>query len=433
LSLRPAATLLATLAVLMAIVGVWSPNPVLSTIWSLPAALLLLGLAYESVVIARAHVHLHIVAPERWFLGRSSSIRFEFRHALKNRTLTLEVAPSAPDGFSRDGTIRAVCVAAGVPAGLQLEVVPRGLGVHIWPPVRARVGGVLRLAWWPQDMQEECAVRVGPDLLRDGPRAAGVGAVGNRSGRTLGAGAELLQLRPYQSDDSLRVIDWKASARSQRLVSRDFSEDQHLEIVILIDAGRASGLGAGELDRFGHYVNVAARLAQYAVSQDDLVGLIIFADRPMLELAPARGAAAVMRIRAALGAARVEAAESNPLHAAVRVRSLARHRSLVVVLTDMDDATVAGQLAGAVRFLMPKHLPFVAGLSSVAAETLARSPARRWLDPYRALAAQEYCVSLERKVRALRAFGAPALVARPEQLDRAVFGAYSTFRRLRRV
>jgi hypothetical protein len=103
------------------------------------------------------------------------------------------------------------------------------------------------------------------------------------------------------------------------------------------------------------------------------------------------------------------------------------------MLTDMDDATAAGQLAGAVRLLMPKHLPFVAGLSSGAAETLARLPARGWLDPYRALAAQEYCVSLERKVRALRALGAPALIARPEQLDRAVIDAYSTFRRLRRV
>jgi uncharacterized protein (DUF58 family) len=432
LSLRPAATLLATLAVAMAIVGNWNPHPLLAAIWSLPAALLLLGLAYESAVVARARVTLRIVSPERWLLGRPGFIRYEFRHAL-NRSLTLQVAPSAPEEFSLDGAIRAVSVAASMPAGLQLAVVPRGLGVHAWPPVRVRVGGVLRLAWWPRQMNDVCAVRVAPDLLRAGSTAAGVDAVGPRSGRMPGAGAELLQLRPYQAGDSLRIIDWKATARSQRLTSRDFSEDQHLEIVILIDAGRASGLGAGELDRFGHYVNVAARLAQFAVSQDDMVGLIIFADRPMLALAPARGVAAVMGIRAALGAARVERAESNPLLAAVRARSLARHRSLVVMLTDMDDATAAGQLAGAVRLLMPKHLPFVAGLSSGAADTLARSPARGWLDPYRALAAQEYCLSLQRKVRALRALGAPALLARPEQLDRAVIEAYSTFRRLRRV
>jgi hypothetical protein len=55
------------------------------------------------------------------------------------------------------------------------------------------------------------------------------------------------------------------------------------------------------------------------------------------------------------------------------------------------------------------------------------------LDPYRSLAAQEYCVGLDRKVRALNALGAPALVARPEHLERAVLAAYANFRRRRRA
>ena len=101
------------------------------------------------------------------------------------------------------------------------------------------------------------------------------------------------------------------------------------------------------------------------------------------------------------------------------------------MLTDVDDATAASQLAQAVRLLLPKHLPFIAGLSSAAAEAMARAPAGQWLDPYRALAAQEYCIGLERKVSALHALGAPALVARPEYLEQAVFAAYEGFRRRR--
>jgi hypothetical protein len=49
------------------------------------------------------------------------------------------------------------------------------------------------------------------------------------------------------------------------------------------------------------------------------------------------------------------------------------------------------------------------------------------------LAAQEYCVGLERKVQALNALGAPALVARPQHLERAVLAAYTDFRRQRRA
>jgi uncharacterized protein (DUF58 family) len=110
---------------------------------------------------------------------------------------------------------------------------------------------------------------------------------------------------------------------------------------------------------------------------------------------------------------------------------MARHRSLIVFLTDIDDTTADSSLAQAVRYLLPKHLPFIAGLSSSEAELLARAPAQTSLDAYRSLAAQEYCIRLERKAHALKALGAPALVAKPEQLERAVFAAYASFRQRR--
>jgi uncharacterized protein (DUF58 family) len=187
------------------------------------------------------------------------------------------------------------------------------------------------------------------------------------------------------------------------------------------------------LDRFGHYVNLTARFAEHAVAQDDRVGVMLFADQPLATLAPGRGIGTVLRIRQMLAAAAPKLAESNPLNAALRIRTLVRHRSLIVMLTDVDDATVAGQLASAARLLLPKHLPLIAGMSSPEAEALRVAPAHSWLDPYESLAAQEYCSRLERNVRALRALGAPALVTRPERLERAVFEAYAEFRNRRRV
>jgi uncharacterized protein (DUF58 family) len=274
---------------------------------------------------------------------------------------------------------------------------------------------------------------VTPDLLRDDAERAGATGSGTRARSLLGAGGEVLQLREYRPGDPQHVIDWKATARSNRLVSRDFSEDQHLEIILAIDAGRASALRAGDLDRFGHYANIAARFAEHAVAHDDQVGLVIFADRPLASIAPGRGIGTVARIRALLTATQPATAESNPLNAVLRIRQLVRHRSLVVMLTDLDDATVAGQLASAARLLLPKHLPLVAGLASPEAQALAHDQAKGWLAPYEALAAQEYCARLARNAAALRALGAPTLLALPNQMERAVFDAYAEFRMRRRV
>src|SRR6201999_119463 len=125
------------------------------------------------------------------------------------------------------------------------------------------------------------------------------------------------------------VIDWKASARIDRLISREFVQDEGLQIILVLDVGRSSALQAGSLDRFGHYVNIAARLAQFAAQRDDSVGLALYADRVLMALPPARGARAVARLRTVLANSRVEYSESDALHAAVRVRAMARHRSLI--------------------------------------------------------------------------------------------------------
>jgi uncharacterized protein (DUF58 family) len=365
-------------------------------------------------------------------LGRSSALRFVCTHAMK-RTMALELAPGAPDFFDIDGSVESLQVKAGERAVIERRVTPKRLGQFDWPALRTRTAGPLGLAWWPRPVACPGGVRIQPDLFRNAGEVKGVAAIGSRASVDTGAGAEVLRLRDYRAGDPPRVIDWKASARADRLISREFSQDNGLQIVIAIDAGRSSALRAGLLDRFGHYVNVAARLAQFAAERDDLVGLVVYADRPLAALAPARGTSAVARLRTVLAASRVERTESNPLYAATRVRSLVRHRSLIVMLTDIDDASAGSQLAQAVRFLLPTHLPFVAALSSAEAESMARASANQWLDPYRALAAQEYCVGLERKARALNALGAPALVAKPDRLEHAVFAAYANFRRRRRA
>ena len=88
--------------------------------------------------------------------------------------------------------------------------------------------------------------------------------------------------------------------------------------------------------------------------------------------APARGLAAVTRVRRTLEQLAVQPAESDPTAAAVSIRHLLRHRGLVVLLTDLDDANVARALARAVRLLSPPHLVVVAGVQSGEIGALAR-------------------------------------------------------------
>jgi uncharacterized protein (DUF58 family) len=248
-----------------------------------------------------------------------------------------------------------------------------------------------------------------------------------------GAGSELHQLRAYLHGDPPASIDWKATARARKLVTREFSEDQHLDVIVAIDAGRLSRMRVGHLDRFGFYANIAARFAQMVVPNDDRIGLLVFADEILALRAPERGMPAVTRICRTLAQLSVAMTESNPLAAAIRIRETLRHRSLIVLLTDLDDASLADQLLATVRMLSPPHLVVVAGVRSREIADLANGSPHESSDPWVALAAQEHEARAAARQLLLRSCGAPVIAAEARLLERAILQQYEQLRRSRRV
>jgi uncharacterized protein (DUF58 family) len=423
--------LLVMLTAVLAVVAVWSEDPQLSRWWELPAALLLLGLAVESLLARRRPPSASLAVPARAYLGRALETAFGFSNDTR-RPVTLEYVPLTPPGFASLGEVRRVVAPPGAGVADPVTLLPVRLGPQSWPALPARLLGPFALAWWSQRLPLAAQVVVAPDALRRALRTRGmVGGV--RARRVVGAGAELHQLRNYQPGDPLARIDWKASARAGSLVTREYSEDQHLDVLVAVDAGRLSRLRCGELDRFGLYGNIAARLAEVATHHDDRVGLVVYADRVLATHPPARGLAATIALRHALERSSVHATESDPTVAAVTIRGLLRHRALVILLTDLDDASVAQQLARAVRLLAPPHLVLVAGVQSGEIAQLARGYARDWHDPYVAIAAAEHEARTAGQRALLARLGAPVVAAPAARLEEELFSRYEALRRARRV
>lgn len=432
MSLSTRAFALIALTVLLGIIGLWTTDLTLRGLWRIPAALILLGLAAEGLMLRRRRFALAVDVAPRGYLGRSLSARV----SLDNRertSLAVEYAPAAPAGIAAPAATRILRAAGSETVHEPLSLMPRKLGAATWPAIRTRVLGNFGLAWWSREIAQAATLTIAPDLLGSGVQRAANAEQGASAGRARGAGAELHQLREYRPGDPLHRIDWKASARRAGLVTREFTEDQHLDVVIALDAGRSSRLAAGGLDRLGTFANVAARFAELAVAHDDRVGLIVYAERVLAAVPPARGRAAVMRVRACLEGVSHAAAESSPLAAALRIRALARHRSLVVMLTDLDDVTTGGELARAVRLLQMRHLVIVAGVAVPEIDELAVAPAQVWTDPYHALAAREWQSRSRAQLKSLRGAGTPVIAARPADLEAAIMSYYARLRRERRI
>jgi len=447
-NLTPLAVVALVAAALLGVAGTWSESVGAFPWWRLVVVLLVAGLTYEFVAVRRRDVSAAWRAAERLFLGRVETLELELGNP-SARTLTLRTLPLLPAGIAEveDAALPDAVNPAERPPedARELRLPARGsartevavraieLGSHDWPPLPVRVLGPLGLAWWSRKVATNARSTVLPDTLGRRATITGSAEAGSAPQSRLGGGHELYQLREYRSGDPRHTIDWKATARTSRLITRVFSEDQHLEIMILLDAGRTSRTEFDGMSQLGHYVNLAARFAEYCATGDDRVGLVVFADRPLRVVPPGRGHSGVLDIRRALAGLEPHPIESDALEAALYVRRLVRHRCLTIVLTDLYESTSTGRLAQAARLLAPKHLPLMIGLLGAEVAALADGEAHDWLDPYRGLAARAYARQVRANIARLGALGALAMTARPEELDRKVLGQYRLLRAQHRV
>lgn len=78
-----------------------------------------------------------------------------------------------------------------------------------------------------------------------------------------GQGADLYALRPYQDGDSARQVDWKATAKTQKLMVREFAREEERRLIIFFDAGIEEITDAAR-ERFDRTIDHCARLVWQA-------------------------------------------------------------------------------------------------------------------------------------------------------------------------
>jgi len=423
--------LLAGATALLGIAGLWYGDE-LRYAWRFPAALLVLAFIIEGSLAKKRKFAIQRNHEAHAALGETFSVDLTVSNA-NERSLTMETQPTYPSGIKGPDMPARFLVDAGKTHTQQFTVLPQQLGRFQWPPIYTRVLGYFGLAWWPYKVVLAGELAVVSSQLSEHERVSGVIAGGEIAMRHRGAGQELIGLRDYRVGDPLRAVDWKATARSGRHTVRLFNEDQQLELVLVIDAGRSSSLQAGTLMRVHHYVNIAARLAEKAIHNGDRVGMVVFADKPLEILTPVKGMAGLMQIRGVLERIRATTQESNPLTAMLEVRRLVHHRSLVPLFTDLDEGERADQLIKATKLISPQHLPLVAALIDEEVETIRAKQAEHWLDPFEALAAETITQEAHNVMLNLIRLGAAVVLERPGALDNAVLNYYEKLRRRRQI
>jgi uncharacterized protein (DUF58 family) len=240
--------------------------------------------------------------------------------------------------------------------------------------------------------------------------------------RRRGEGSEFHQLRDYRTGDSLRQLDWKATARMRRLISRDYQDEQDQQVICLLDCGRRMRALDGRLSQFDHTLTALLLLAYVALREGDAVGLLTFAG-PERWIPPRRTRGALDQLVAAVHDLEPGLRATDYLAAAQAVLARVKKRSLVVLLTnlrDEDDET----LGPALGLLRRHHRVILASLREPDLDRALEAPIERFDQALRAGAIADYLAQRRQAFARLAPGGILALDVLPRQLPVALVNRY---------
>lgn len=301
-------------------------------------------------------------------------------------------------------------------------------GQHSFNGVDLRLCSPLRLWLIAEILPVESEVRVYPNfaritqytLLATDNRLSQIGVLQRRR---RGEGMEFHQLRDYRQEDSPRQIDWKASSRMGRLISREYQDEKDQQIVFLLDCGSRMRARDGELSHFDHTLNAILLLSYVALGQGDAVGLSTFGHERPRFLPPKKSVATVNTLLNTVYDLEPTLQAPDYLVAAENLQKRLTKRTLIILLTnvrDEDDDT----LRPAMTLLRRRHAVTLVSLKEAVLDEITEAFVRDFDTALTRAAALEYLHSRRRQATLLRHGGVHIVDVSPHQLPVAMINHY---------
>ena len=372
---------------------------------------------------------------ERLNLGVANRVSIRVRRSAStsaSRTVELWVRDEAPESWPLRGSLDSESriallkleAAPDEESEASYEVLPTRRGNWSFGGIHARLDSPLGL--WRRWVSQEAAqsVKVFPDvsaveryewMLRNGRSHE----IGLHRVRQRGQGTQFESLRDYTSGDEFKSINWKASARRNKLISTSYEVERDQTILLALDCGRmmtalaltraprtrlslqarpedqagldaflqaaeANGANGSNGHRYGHHlasaeaagddrvalskldcaINASVLLAHVAASMGDAVGLLLFDDEVRAFLPPRKGRAHTGAIIEALYAVQPRLVEPDFAGAYAFLGGRKLRRSLIVTFTDVIDPFSSQELVAASSSLRRSHNPLCVSISN---------------------------------------------------------------------
>src|SRR5690554_3994698 len=345
------------------------------------------------------------------------TILLESNYVWKMKTRVIEELPEA---FQIRDFERRLCLKNGIPSKVNFQLKPVKRGIYLFKSchVFAKHIGLFERRF---SLEEELNLPCYPSfiqlknylLLATTHR---LNELGVKRIRKIGATLEFERIKEYSRGDEYRFINWKATAKTHKVMVNQFEDERSQPIYSFIDKGRAMRMPFKGMTLLDYAINSTLVLSNISILKHDKAGMLTFSDHIENHIVADKKNHQMYLISEALYKIKTNFSESEFGKLYAYSKRKINQRSLIFLYTNFETLDALNRQLPYLRLMNKSHVVVVILFKNTELRKLTMMKAVKTIDIYNQIIAEKFSYEKELIIQELQANGIQTIFTEPENL-----------------
>lgn len=304
---------------------------------------------------------------------------------------------------------------------LNYVISPKSRGKYHFGKIKLLIRSPFSLIQKLHSLHKEQTVRVYPSIIQykrfsflahtNRLEEAGVKKV-----RKVGSSTEFVQIKEFQNGDEFKRINWKATAKAERIMVNHYEDEKAQNIYFIIDKGRLMHMPFDGLSLFDYAINSSLALSGVAKENGDKVGLITFSDIIGSWIPAKSKSAHINTINDALYHQKIRLKESDYSRLYRNIRTKIRERSIMILFTNFDSVVSLRRQLKYIKALSSHHVLIMVSFKNEEIKQLASQQVKSEGAYFDQSIAEKFLLEKQQIVNELNQSGVYTILSSPKDL-----------------
>lgn len=235
--------------------------------------------------------------------------------------------------------------------------------------------------------------------------------------RKIGNNSEFDQIKEYVFGDDYRTINWKATARKNKLMTNQYQDEKSQQVYAVIDMGRIMRMPFDGLSLLDYAINSSLVITNIAMLKHDKAGIVTFSNKVQSVLPAERKSGQLNKILHLLYNQKTGYLESDYENLYININTKISQRSLLLLYTNFESLSgLKRQLKYLLR-LAKDHLLVVIFFENTELTDFLNKPAKTTEEIYSKAIAEKFAFEKKLIVKELEKYGIQSILTPPQNLS----------------